>query len=71
MIRWPFERLTQLHEQAHLFRINKEYKEWPGHGGYSMIPKELLGKATPMPYDAKQVIQWLFDKMIPDENSTV
>ena len=71
VIRWPFERLTQLHEQAHLFRINKEYKEWPGHGGYSMISKELLGKATPMPYDAKQVIQWLFDKMIPDENSTV
>jgi NAD-dependent SIR2 family protein deacetylase len=60
VIRWPFERLTYLHEQAHLFRINKEYREWPGHGGYPMVPEELNGKATSMPYSAADVIEGLY-----------
>lgn len=60
VIRWPFERLTYAHERAHLFRINKEYREWPGHGGYAGVPLELRGKSTAMPYDAKEVIEWLF-----------
>ncbi|NLO47838.1 MAG: hypothetical protein GX111_05900 [Clostridiales bacterium] len=63
VIRWPFERLTYAHDNAHLFRVNKEYKEWPGHGGFPMVPKELSGKATPMPYDAKDVIEWLHDEL--------
>jgi NAD-dependent SIR2 family protein deacetylase len=62
VIRWPFERLTYLHEQAHLFRVNKEYREWPGHGGYPMVPEELEGKATPVPYDAKDVIEKLYGR---------
>ncbi len=60
VIRWPFERLTYIHDNAHLFRINKEYSEWPGHGGYSVTPDELIGKATSMPYDAKDVIERLY-----------
>ncbi len=64
VIRWPFERLTYAHDNAHLFRINKEYKEWPGHGGFSMIPSELKDKATSMPYDAKEVIETLHDSFI-------
>jgi NAD-dependent SIR2 family protein deacetylase len=66
VIRWPFERLTYAHDNAHLFRINKEYKEWPGHGGFPMVPKELSGKATPMPFDAKEVIEWLYDRLPPE-----
>jgi NAD-dependent SIR2 family protein deacetylase len=57
VIRRPFEQLTYVHENAHLFRINKEYKEWPGHGGYPMVPEELKGRATSMPYDAKEVLE--------------
>jgi NAD-dependent SIR2 family protein deacetylase len=62
VIRWPFERLTYLHDNAHLFRVNKEYREWPGHGGFPMVPEELIGKATPMPYDAKDVIERLYGR---------
>lgn len=61
VIRWPFERLTYFSRNAHLFRVNKEYREWPGHGGYPMVPEELWDKATPMPYDAKDVIEWLYE----------
>jgi hypothetical protein len=43
-----------------LFRVNKEYKEWSGHGGYSMVPEELNGRATSMPYDAKEVLERLY-----------
>lgn len=64
VIRWPFERLTYYHNNAHLFRVNKEYKEWPGHGGFPMVPKELKGKATSMPYEAKNVIEWLAEHMV-------
>ena len=60
VIRWPFERLAYAHNNAHLFRINKEYREWPGHGGYPMVPEELKNKATVMPYDAKDVIESLY-----------
>lgn len=60
VIRWPFERLTYLHDNAHLFRINKEYREWPGHGGYSDIPSELEDRSTPMPFNAKEVIENLY-----------
>ena len=49
VIRWPFERLTYTGRQTHLFRVNREYREWPGQGGYPMVPEELVGKATPMP----------------------
>ncbi len=66
VIRWPFERLTYLHDNAHLFRVNTEYREWPGHGGFPMVPAELSGKATPMPYDAKDVIERLY-AMLPEE----
>ena len=59
VIRWPFERLTYMHDNAHLFRVNKEYREWPGHGGYPMVPAEISGKATSMPYDIKDVIEHL------------
>lgn len=63
VIRWPFERLTYAHDHAHLFRINKEYREWPGHGGFAMVPNELKGKATAMPYDAKDIIEILYAKL--------
>jgi NAD-dependent SIR2 family protein deacetylase len=59
VIRRPFEQLAYTHENAHLFRINKEYKEWPGHGGYPMVPEELKERATSMPYDAKEVLEHL------------
>ncbi|NLP37428.1 MAG: Sir2 silent information regulator family NAD-dependent deacetylase [Firmicutes bacterium] len=62
VIRWPFERLAYYHNHAHLFRVNKEYKEWPGHGGYPMVPRELKGKATEMPYDAAAVIESLYQR---------
>jgi len=26
----------------------KGIQEWPGHGGYSMVPKELKGRRLPM-----------------------
>ncbi len=64
VIRWPFERLTYAHDDAHLFRVNKEYREWPGHGGYSAVPVELGDKATAMPYDAAAVIDWLFKERV-------
>ena len=60
VIRWPFERLTYIHNNAHLFRVNKEYKEWPGHGGYPMVPEEIKHAATEMPYDAADVIESLY-----------
>ncbi|NLV31516.1 MAG: NAD-dependent protein deacetylase of SIR2 family [Acidobacteria bacterium] len=59
VIRWPFERLAHLHGRAHLFRVNREYREWPGHGGFAMVPAELAGRATPMPWDAGEVIERL------------
>jgi NAD-dependent SIR2 family protein deacetylase len=62
VIRWPFERLVFAHDNAHLFRVNRGYKEWEGHEGYAMVPKELQGKATPMPFDAGEVIEWLYRK---------
>jgi NAD-dependent SIR2 family protein deacetylase len=61
VIRWPFERLTLAHGNARLFRINREYREWPGHGGFSMVPRELSGKAASLPYDAKDVIESLYE----------
>ncbi|NLM46759.1 MAG: Sir2 silent information regulator family NAD-dependent deacetylase [Firmicutes bacterium] len=60
VIRWPFERLTYYHSNAHLFRVNKEYKEWPGHGGYPMVPDAIKHAATEMPYDAADVIEHLY-----------
>lgn len=66
VIRWPFERLTFAHDDAHLFRINREYREWPGHGGYPTIPEQLISKSTSMPYDAKEVIQQLYARMKGD-----
>lgn len=60
VIRWPFERLTYTHDNAHLFRINREYREWPGHGGYAVVSDELDGRATSMPYNAKDVIERLY-----------
>lgn len=60
VIRRPFEQLTYAHEHAHLFRINKGYREWSGHGGYPMVPLELKGRATSMPYDAKEVLEHLY-----------
>ncbi|NLA88024.1 MAG: Sir2 silent information regulator family NAD-dependent deacetylase [Clostridiales bacterium] len=66
VIRWPFERLTFAHDNAHLFRINREYREWPGHGGYPMIPEPIMDKSTSMPYDARVVIEWLHDRMKGD-----
>ncbi len=63
VIRWPFERLTAAHDNAHLFRVNKEYKEWPGHGGFAMVPEKLEGNATAMPFDAKDVIESLYSGM--------
>jgi NAD-dependent SIR2 family protein deacetylase len=60
VIRRPFEQLAYVHENAHLFRVNKEYREWPGHGGYSIVPEELMEKATSMPYDAKEVVERLY-----------
>jgi NAD-dependent SIR2 family protein deacetylase len=60
VIRRPFEQLAYTHEKAHLFRINKEYQEWSGHGGYSMVPEQLKGRATSMPYDAKEVLEHLY-----------
>jgi NAD-dependent SIR2 family protein deacetylase len=67
VIRWPFERLTYMHDHAHLFRVNREYREWPGHGGYPMVPEELAGKATPMPFDAKAVVEWLYNSRGTEE----
>lgn len=64
VIRWPFDRLTYAHENAHLFRINRAYREWEGHEGYSMFPRELEGKASSLPYDAKDVIESLHRLMI-------
>jgi NAD-dependent SIR2 family protein deacetylase len=64
VIRKPFEHLTYVHENSHLFRINKGYKEWRGHGGYPMIPDELKGKSTSMPYDAKEVLDRLYANTI-------
>ncbi len=66
VIRWPFERLTFAHDNAHLLRINREYREWPGHGGYPMIPEPIMDKSTSMPYDARVVIEWLHDRMKGD-----
>lgn len=63
VIRAPFEQLTYAHAQAHLFRVNKEYKEWPGHGGYAMVPMALQGRATSMPYDAQDVLEHLYQKV--------
>ena len=60
VIRRPFEQLAYAHENAHLFRINKEYKEWSGHRGYALVPDELKGRATSMPYDAKEVLERLY-----------
>ena len=62
VIRWPFERLAYTSKNAHLFRVNREYREWAGQGGYPMIPAELADKATSMPYDAGDVIGWLYDR---------
>jgi NAD-dependent SIR2 family protein deacetylase len=70
VIRWPFERLTYAHDNAHLFRVNKEYREWPGHGGFPMIPEQIADKATPMPFDAKEVIEWLYAAMVTGEDPT-
>ncbi|SHH98758.1 NAD-dependent protein deacetylase, SIR2 family [Sporobacter termitidis DSM 10068] len=66
VIRWPFERLAYASGNAHLFRVNKEYREWPGHGGFSEVPEELKGKATPMPYDAGDVIRRLYEALPPE-----
>lgn len=63
VIRWPFERLTYSIENAHLFRVNREYDQWPGHGGFPMVPEELGDKATEMPFDAKEVIESLYGMM--------
>jgi NAD-dependent SIR2 family protein deacetylase len=60
VIRQPFEQLTYAHENAHLFRVNKEYKEWTRHGGYAIVPAELNGRATSIPFDAKEVIEHLY-----------
>lgn len=65
VIRWPFERLAHLHGRAHLFRVNREYREWPGHGGYAMVPAELAGRATAMPWDAGEVIEHLRARFAP------
>lgn len=65
VIRWPFERLAHLHGRAHLFRVNREYREWPGHGGYAMVPAELAGRATAMPWDAGEVIEHLHARLAP------
>ncbi|NLL40127.1 MAG: NAD-dependent protein deacetylase of SIR2 family [Clostridiales bacterium] len=62
VIRWPFERLTYAIENAHLFRVNCEYEQWPGHGGFPMVPEELKDKATPMPFDARKVIEHLYNE---------
>ncbi len=35
-----------------------------GHEGYSMFPRELEGKASSLPYDAKDVIESLHRLMI-------
>lgn len=63
VIRWPFERLTYAHDSAHLFRVNREYREWPGQGGYPMVPEQLGSNATSMPYNAGDVIDWLYANM--------
>jgi hypothetical protein len=46
-----------------LFRVNREYKEWPGQGGYPMFPEEIKDKATPMPFDAGEVIERLYGRL--------
>jgi NAD-dependent SIR2 family protein deacetylase len=68
VIRYPFDRLTYAHENAHLFRINKGYREWPGHDGYPKVSERLEGKATSMPFDAKEVIELLYAEMTEPEN---
>jgi NAD-dependent SIR2 family protein deacetylase len=60
VIRRPFEQLAYTHERAHLFRVNREYREWTGHGGYPMVPPELNGRATSLPFDAKEVLESLY-----------
>lgn len=67
VIRQPFERLAYYHNDAHLFRVNTEYREWPGHGGYPMVPEQLKGRATSMPYNAKEVIECLYAAAVRKE----
>ncbi|NLT13148.1 MAG: hypothetical protein GXY05_02260 [Clostridiales bacterium] len=63
VIRWPFERLTFAHDCAHLFRVNRGYREWSGHGGHPVIPEPIMDKSTAVPYDAKDVIERLYDRL--------
>jgi NAD-dependent SIR2 family protein deacetylase len=63
VIRWPFERLTYVHNGAHLFRVNKGYREWHGDTGHPSIPEPIADKATSMPFDAKEVIELLYERM--------
>lgn len=59
VIRWPFDRITYYYEHAHLFRVNRGYREWAGHAGFPDYPAELEGKVTPINWDAKEVIEAL------------
>ncbi len=49
--------------KEYMYMINKEYKEWPGHGGYSRVSDRLKDRSTSMPYDAKEVIECLYSKI--------
>jgi NAD-dependent SIR2 family protein deacetylase len=60
VIRWPFERLVDHHNDVSFFRINSDYRNFAGTARPE-IPDRISSKSVSIKGDAKEIIEDLYD----------
>ncbi len=62
VIRWPFERLVNIHDDVSFFRINCDYRDF-ANTARPEIPNEIRSKSLSVNADAGEVIEALYDRL--------
>jgi NAD-dependent SIR2 family protein deacetylase len=63
VIRWPFERLVDMHDDVAFFRINGDYRDFAGTAR-PVIPDRIISKSESFYTDAKEIIEALHDRFM-------
>ena len=65
VIRWPFERLVDIHEDVSFIRINSDYRDYAGTARPE-IPHGIISKSVSINADAGEIIEALYGRLRED-----
>ena len=62
VIRWPFERIVEFHNDVSFFRINSDYRNFSGTAR-PVIPDRIMSKSVSIHADAEEIIEALHGRL--------